>query len=214
MRADEIPPDKYDQSKAAASETSPNFTPDNDPQMAERRDKALSLRAAGFSFSKIGKALGISKQGAYKMVMKEVRSQRLHTAEKAVELRHISHVRTEVMINRLYLKAMPNDPKEPMDYMALDRMIRLMVFHARLMGYEEPQRLQVDINEVRTSFAFIIEKITKVIPEDSAPKVLAVFDSCLVDMQRKQDAAARQSPISYSDVTDPIDAIIEEPSAP
>lgn len=193
-----------------------HHTPDNDPALAERREKAISLRAAGFSFSKIGKALGVSKQAAYKLVMKEVRAMRLETAEKATELRQIAHVRIETLINRLYLQAMPNpvtvDGKTttpPMDLQAVDRLIRLMVFHARLMGYEEPQRLQVDINEVRVQMGFVIERISKVIPEESAPRVLAVLDEAIKDMEQRQ--LSMKSDKDYGDVIDAT-ATVKEPA--
>lgn len=199
---------EFDQSKGPvvgqAVHKGPNHTADNDPAIADRRDKAISLRAAGFSFSKIGKALGVSKQAAYKMVMKEVRAQRLETAEKATELRQIAHVRIETLINRLYLQAMPNPGPDgkvpPMDLQAVDRLIRLMVFHARLMGYEEPQRLQVDINEVRVQMGFVIERITKVIPEESAPRVLQVLDEAIKDMEQRQ--LSMKSEKEYGDVID------------
>jgi hypothetical protein len=193
---------EFDQSKGPAVGLTINkgthHTAENDPAIADRREKAVSLRAAGFSFSKIGKALGVSKQAAYKMVMKEVRASRLETAEKATELRHVAHLRIETVINRLWLKAMPNDPKEPLDLQAIDRMIRLFVFHARLMGYEEPQRLQVDINEIRVQFGVIVDRISKVIPEESAPRVLEVLEEAIKDMEQRQ--LSMKSDKEYGDV--------------
>jgi DNA-binding transcriptional MerR regulator len=211
----------FDQSKGPAAAQVINkgthHTPDNDPALAERREKAISLRAAGFSFSKIGKALGVSKQAAYKLVMKEVRAMRLETAEKATELRQIAHVRIETLINRLYLQAMPNPATDangktstpPMDLQAVDRLIRLMVFHARLMGYEEPQRLQIDINEMRVQMGFIIERISKVIPEDAAPRVVAVLDEAIKDMEQRQ--LSMKSDKDYGDVIDAT-VTVKEPS--
>lgn len=163
-----------------------DFTPDNDPLLAERKAKAIQLRAAGFSFRAIGKALGVSHVQAWRIVTSEIKEARTATREQAEDLRHVAHVRLESMINRVWLKAMPNDPNAPLDLLAMDRLIRIMVFHARLMGYEEPQRFQVDINEVRVQFGVIIEKIAKVIPEDSAPRVMEVLDVCLKEMEHKQ----------------------------
>jgi len=193
---------EYDESKIGVGpgDKGKNHTPDNDPQLAERRDKALQLRAAGFSFSKIGKALNITKQAAWKLVMREIRALRAETAEKAADLRHVAHTRTEAMINRLWLKAMPNDPQAPLDLQAMDRMIRLMVFHARLMGYEEPKRLQVDINEMRVQFGVIVDRISKVIPEEAAPRVLKVLDDAIGEMEQKQ--LGTKSTVDYGDVID------------
>lgn len=179
-----------------------DLTPDNDPAMAERRMKAVQLRTAGFTYRQIGKALGISHTAAHKLVMKEIREARTLTREKADEMRQMAHNRLETMVNRLWLKAMPQDPTQELDLYAMDRIIRLMVFHARLMGYEEPQKFQVDINEVRVQFGVIVEKIAKVIPEESAPRVLEVLEDCLKDMETKQIESKGMPKVKYDDVVD------------
>ncbi len=151
-------------------------TADTDLRNAERRDRAVQLRAAGFTYEKIGKALNVSRERAGKIVREELANCRRETAEAASELRDIAHRRHESLINRLWLKAMPNDPSEPMDYNAVDRILRAVALDAKIMGYEAPTQHRIDVHQMQTSITMVVDMICNVLPDEYAPKVYEVVE--------------------------------------
>lgn len=165
---------------------------DLDPQLAARRELAVSLKLKHLTYRQIGTHMGISAQAAWKLVQKEMKMINRHRREKVESLRTMKHLEIEEICARLRIKATPNPTKEnpnpELNMEALNMLAKYMVIDCRVMGIEEPKRLQIDINEMRSNFSMIIERVVKVIPEESAPLVMEVLDATFKELEAKQAA--------------------------
>ena len=101
---------------------------------AERVARALELRKAGNKFADIGKDLGITPQGAHKLVMEGLRNT---VAEPAQELRVLEFERLDHMLSAIWPKATEGDLQ------AQAGVLRLMERRARLLGIDAAQRAEV-----------------------------------------------------------------------
>lgn len=173
---------------------------DKSPEVAQKRGKATQLRYAGFTYDKIAEVLGCSKTEAYRLVMGAIEDIRDTTRETASELRAIAHGRIEHMINRLWMIAVPTKPiynpvtqKEelpPPDMQAVGQIARLMDQDARMMGYNAPEKHQIDTSHLQAQVAIIVEMITRAIPDDSREPVFAAVEEAMkVIENRERDKA-------------------------
>jgi DNA-binding CsgD family transcriptional regulator len=160
--------------------------PNSDLELVERREKVLELRRRGFSYRRIGKALGISHETVGKHIREAIREAEDSSENSARVLRNVAHQRHEMMIARLMRVAVPADPNEPMDMDALDRVARIIAQDAKIMGYEAPTKHQVDLSVVSTSIAVVIERVVAVIPDELIPVVYDAVETGMAEVDEKQ----------------------------
>lgn len=164
--------------------------PETEAEVMARREKCMALRVAGFTYVQIGKAVGISHEAARKHVQAGLEHQRQVIGESAEELRSVAHSRLEQIINRSWLKALPNKTEEEPDAGAVARIFQAIQIDARIMGYESPQRHQVDLGIVSSCMAVVVERIIKVIPDDAIPLVYLALEE---GMEEVHQLANRQT---------------------
>jgi len=150
-----------------------------------RRDKVMALRVAGFSLRKIAKAVGISHETVRRDLTAVLAETRESTASRAEELRTLTHSRLESLINRLWAKALPLSVDDPLDYQAVEKILRAIQIHARVMGYDAPQKHQVDLTLMQSAVAPVVDAIIAVIPEDSAERVQEAVMHALASVERE-----------------------------
>src|SRR5208283_5177459 len=95
---------------------------------------ALELRAAGASYSQIGKALSVSKPRAFRIVRKASDELLEHCRETAERVRQLELHRLDRY--RLALDSRRSDPR------AVDTLIRISERVAKLHGLDAPQRIE------------------------------------------------------------------------
>lgn len=156
------------------------------PKTSEYKEKALQLRSAGFSYTQIAKALDTTPERVGAMLSRHLSNLRSSNHETARDLRDIAHLRHETMIARLWLKAMPQDGSASMDYGALDRIARLIAQDAKLMGYEAPQKHQIDMSVMQQQVGIVVEAITRVLPDDAIPRVYEAVEEVVQQIERKR----------------------------
>lgn len=102
---------------------------------AEKQAEAMRLRIAGRSFDAIAEALGYaSKSGAYKAVLTGLQNT---LQEPADELRTLEVERLDAMIDAIW------DKVESGSEAAIDRALRIMERRSRLLGLDQPARVDV-----------------------------------------------------------------------
>lgn len=171
-------------------------TPDNDPELAARREKAVRLRVAGFTFEKVGQALGVSKQRAHALIMDEVRKSNEECHESTTMLRDIAHRRLENAINRLTTAAFPNPTEEDRrakrvpepNLQALDRLLKAIDQDAKIMGYEAPQKHQIDMRVVAASLTPLVDTMLTFIPDEKRADAYQMVEQQLAALQSSKRA--------------------------
>ncbi len=98
----------------------------------ERRARAVRLRKAGATFSDIGRALGISRQAAHKLVLRVLEHMTKEAQEEANILRFIEAERLDALHLALWPRAIKGDCS------ATDKILRIMERRARLFGLDKP----------------------------------------------------------------------------
>ena len=97
-------------------------------QAAERRRKATELRKLGLSYQKIGQALGVSRQAAYKAVQTELSKIEQESAENTCEARRLELERLDewqVHVER--------EMKNGKALSAIDRGLKIMDRRSKLL---------------------------------------------------------------------------------
>lgn len=107
----------------------------------EREVEALGLRKSGATYAEIGKALGITEQGAYKAVMRSLRRLNEKIVEGAEELRRIEIERLDRMLLGIWTQAKAGHLG------AIDRAIKISERRARLCGLDSKNDIP-DLNIV------------------------------------------------------------------
>lgn len=111
-------------------------------RMADRRVKALELRKTGMTYAKIGEELGVSMQTANKDVktaLKDLADLGLHLS---VELRHMELMRLDDALAKVY-EVYEAVVDHEVKLKAIDRLVRLSESRRKLLGLDEPQRMDV-----------------------------------------------------------------------
>lgn len=111
-------------------------------RMADRRVKALELRKTGMTYAKIGEALEVSTQTANKDVKTALKDLADLGLNLSVELRHMELMRLDdalAKVYEVYSATNCNDTK----LKAIDRLVRLSESRRKLLGLDEPQRMDV-----------------------------------------------------------------------
>ncbi|MGB0969823.1 MAG: hypothetical protein ACPGVG_02515 [Mycobacterium sp.] len=111
--------------------------------MADRAVKALELRKRGMTYAKIGEELGVSMQTAHKDVKTSLSDLAALGLTLSVELRQMELERLDAAlleVNRVLAKYR-NKPE--MVLKAVDRLQRLSESRRKLLGIDQPQRIDV-----------------------------------------------------------------------
>lgn len=119
---------------------------------ALRRQQAVDLRVAGATYEKIGTALGISKQAAYKLVEGALAETAKKTNEDAVKLRELDLMRVDALIVALWKNR--SSPRNA------DSILRAMSRRAELLGLDAPKRAEVKNQVQLDTPPFDIGKMT------------------------------------------------------
>jgi len=97
----------------------------------ERQTEAMELRKGGATYDQIGRALGITRQGAHKLVQGGMKRLIAQTTEDAIVVREMELQRLDAMLLGLWPSAKRGDAK------AVDRVLRIMERRARYLGIDE-----------------------------------------------------------------------------
>jgi Homeodomain-like domain-containing protein len=97
----------------------------------QRRQAAFEARKRGYTYERIGRMLGISRQAAYKTVKSELVKIELKTAETAEEIKRLELERLDALQNAFWEKAISGDEK------AANHILRIMERKSRLLGLDE-----------------------------------------------------------------------------
>ena len=140
-----------------------------------KRNTALKLKLRGLTLEQIGQHLECTHQYAWELITGALLEYEGETRENAEELRQIGHLRNEHDVGRLYMKAFPADLGADLDYRAIDRLIRIREFDARLMGYMAPEKVQFSVQQIETVFGAVCADLSRVIPDESVPVIQQVL---------------------------------------
>ena len=111
-------------------------------ERAERERRAIEMRRDGHTFDQIADVLGYANRGAaYKAVQRGL-SRWMRDGDE--DVRALELARTDVVISRL----MPSIDRPDPDLKAVETVLRVMDYRARITGLYAPQRHQVGV-EVR-----------------------------------------------------------------
>jgi hypothetical protein len=102
-----------------------------------REARCLELRQAGFTFHQIGKALGVTGDGALKAYHRAI--QRLPGCENREEMRALEAARIDTLFRHKWQAALDGDET------AFNQVIRLMERRAKLLGLDEPTTPSVQV---------------------------------------------------------------------
>ncbi len=106
---------------------------------SERRAQAFGLRRAGYTFQMIGDQVGISKQGAHGLVMRELKRLTKEAEDDAHELRAMELERLDALTQACWEKAMDGDPQ------MIDKLLRISERRARFLGLDAPLKTAIDL---------------------------------------------------------------------
>jgi hypothetical protein len=101
-----------------------------------RQKKALDLRLAGLSFTRIGAKIGITRQRAHQLVQKGLQETRSQIAAAGDEVRAEELARLDGMLEKFYPMATKGDLQ------AGDRVLKIGERRAKLLGLEAPVRIE------------------------------------------------------------------------
>jgi hypothetical protein len=111
-------------------------------QLALKREIiGLRMKAKGQNYTEIGVALGISKQGAARVVKRAYLKLSKEATESATDARTLDLHRLEQLHEAIWDKAMQAG-KGQMG--AVDRVLKLMERRSRLMGLDAPTKMEFD----------------------------------------------------------------------
>ena len=108
----------------------------------EREIKALELRKAGATYVQIAEALGISRAGAHKVVLRALARLEKEAGEEAEHLRRLEIERLDAMLLAIW----PHVKKGSLG--AIDRAIRIMERRAKLLGLDAPTKADIQGEQV------------------------------------------------------------------
>lgn len=149
-----------------------------------KRARAVELRITGYTYQEVGDAMGISRQAAHDLVRRELANTVDVTREQVAGERQLEVARTEVMIKKLWPKAFPED--NSIDYDGVRSILRCMERKQKLLGLEAPQKHTVDMGHLQGQAALMVEMITRVIPDDSVPKVYEAMEAAMILIQKRE----------------------------
>lgn len=102
---------------------------------AARRREAVELRLHGLTFELIGRALGVSRQHAHRLVADEIAATNAEARETAEELRALESER----LDALQVAIWPRVMKGELD--AIDRFLKISARRCALLGLDRPVKV-------------------------------------------------------------------------
>ena len=157
-----------------------------DASAAERRQLALNLKVRGASLEQIARELDVTVHTASDIVRNAVRYRAKEEALNAEELRTIGHARYEALIRRMWTRAFPRDPNAEPDYKAVDSILRTIKQDAVMMGYESPQKHDLDIRLVQAQIGVVVEAIARVLPDSEMHRVHDAVGEALTLLENQE----------------------------
>jgi len=106
----------------------------------EREVEALNLRKSGATYDQIGKALGITTQGAYKAIIRSLKRLNEQNSESSEELRRLEIERLDRMLVAIWPQVLNGNQG------AVDRAIKISERRAKLLGLDAPTRADITSN--------------------------------------------------------------------
>ena len=106
----------------------------------EREVEALNLRKSGATYDQIGKALGITTQGAYRAIIRSLNRLNEQNRESADELRRLEVERLDRMLAAIWGQVLNGNQG------AVDRAIKIGERRAKLLGLDAPTRADITSN--------------------------------------------------------------------
>lgn len=103
-------------------------------QARERETKAFELRKGGATYAQIATALGVTRQGAHKMIKRTMAELSALAEEDAEEVRRMEIERLDAMLLGLWEKARRGHEG------AVDRVLRIMQRRSDMLGLDAPKR--------------------------------------------------------------------------
>jgi hypothetical protein len=131
----------------------------------DRSTMALELRRDGLSYDAIGRTLGITRQGAWKLVQARFAELREQTAETATDVRDQQLHRLDAMLYALRGKVKRGDPR------AIDSALRIEDRRAKLLGLDAPSRAEVSgpdggAIEIEDARGQLADALARLAPQD------------------------------------------------
>lgn len=109
---------------------------------AERAAACLELRKAGASYTEVGRAVGISRTHAHRLVVTQLRQMRENTAELADELRELELARLDSLL-RTAIQIAKDASETPENRLkAVNTSVRLSESRRKLLGLDAPERME------------------------------------------------------------------------
>jgi hypothetical protein len=108
----------------------------------ENENKVLDLRRQGISYEKIHRITGLSISGAHAMVKRVMERLTEYANETADEIKKQELLRLDEMQAALYKKAVKGDIR------AIDAVLRIMQRRAKLLGLDEPEKVDLGVYEI------------------------------------------------------------------
>lgn len=180
---------------------------------ADKAHKIFTMRALGASFHQIAKDQNISVQKAREIVERELERSKSEDASSPESMRMMFHHRFEFHFRKLMAAAYPSQAGGKVDYLAVNALIRLHVLHARVMGYEEPKRFQIDVRQFHAHMHRVLAVVTSMIPEDQAGPILERVTQELekINMERmvETEASISENPTVYTDIAKGLPSVSE-----
>jgi hypothetical protein len=120
----------------------------NNPELAERRRRAVELRLEGVSYEDIAVEVGLkSAGGAHRLVARALEAS---YREPADELRTLELERLDSLTRALWSKCTGEDPitgkTSKINLKAVDRAVRVMERRAKLLGLDAPVKQDITTN--------------------------------------------------------------------
>lgn len=116
--------------------------PGEKERMADRRSKALELRMTGMRYEAIGQELGVSMQTAHKDVKTAMDELAEYQQTQSIQLRNMELIRLDSALAKVHeVLGETGDPETKLK--AVDRLIRISESRRKLLGLDQPQRIDV-----------------------------------------------------------------------
>jgi len=103
----------------------------------EREKEALRLRLAGKTYAEIGEALGVTEQGAHKIIMRVLKRLNEKIVEDGMAVRRIEVERLDALLRVVWPKAQDGD------LAAVDRILRISKRRSELLGLDAPMAVDL-----------------------------------------------------------------------
>jgi hypothetical protein len=157
---------------------------------AEKLAKICAMRRANFTWEQIGKALSVTKQAANKRYLRYLRETQAEIGMSLEDMKLQTLEQLDTILNRLWLKALPNDATQALDLDCLDRATRVIDQRTRLLGLDSPQKHQIDITVVSRVVGQVVDAIVAVLPDESIERVHDAVSAVIANLEHQSSDRA------------------------